>query len=70
MVVGRHNEPAAGKILEINDRFYRIDMLHHDDDGNIAAITAFCLNPAEEDDGPWWSLEVTAEALLVAHTVH
>lgn len=61
---------APGKIVELEDRTFKVDTLHRAWDGTLQAISAKCLDPREGDDGPWWDLEITDEDLIVAHSVH
>jgi hypothetical protein len=57
-----------GKIVELNDRIFIIERVHYEQ-GELVGMTAKCLTPRDGDSSKWYTLEVTDESLIVAHTI-
>lgn len=59
-----------GKILELQDRIFRITECYVDDEGELERLAVKCLNPREGDKSPYWAIEVVNEHLLKVFTIH
>ncbi len=59
-----------GKIIELNDRVFKIQKCFYDDDGMLESVRAECITPKDGDSSEWFSLEIYDESLVDAYTLH